>query len=203
MKYVYKDAVYEGNDFYCYHGTSVLMNRYDIQDYDALQTLERDLSSAKLALFTAEPFKGALDLKYLKRIHRFLFGEVYSWAGFVRGGQFMSKGETTFCRADMIPAYADNIFGKLRGEKWLRGLSREAFIERLAYYMAEVNTLHPFREGNGRTQRAFFAELARRAHYELNFGNVDPQAMLQADLDAYNKDYDSLIELLGQAVQKL
>ena len=202
MKYVYEDAVYEGSDFYCYHGTNVLMNRFDIQDFDALQHVERELSYTKSLMLAAEPFKGVLDLKYLRRIHRFLFGEVYSWAGFIRGGQFMTKGETTFCRADLIPTYANQIFGKLRDEKWLRGLPREAFIERLAYYMAEVNALHPFREGNGRTQRAFFEELARRARYELNYGKVDPQELLQADVNAYNKDYELLISLLDKAVQK-
>lgn len=200
MKYEYGGVEYEGDDFYCYPDTKVLVNRFDIRDYDKLQEIERGYSSAKIALITSSPFKGTFDLQYLQKIHRFIFEDIYTWAGKIRGGQFFSKGETEFVRAPMIYTYADNIFGKLRNEKWLRGLTREQFIERLAYYMAEINTLHPFREGNGRTQRLFFEELARRARYEINFGNADPDMLLEADIEAYNKNYTPMIALLEQII---
>jgi cell filamentation protein len=96
----------------------------------------------------------------------------------------------------MIPAYADSIFGKLRNESWLRGLEKDDFIKRLAYYMGEINALHPFREGNGRTQRVFFVELSRRAKYELDFSQIDPAELLKSDIAAYKKDYSLLISLL-------
>jgi cell filamentation protein len=115
----------------------------------------------------------------------------------------MTKGDAVFCRADLILTYADNIFGKLRAEKWLRGLDRLVFIERLAYFMGEGNALHPFREGNGRTQRAFFQELARRARFDLDYGKIDGDALLRADIDAYNKDFAPLISLLEKMVMKL
>ena len=198
MKYEYGGVEYEGDDFYCYPDTNVLMNRFDIRNYDKLQITERKLSYAKITILAENPFKGTFDLKYLQKIHRFIFEDIYAWAGQVRGGQFFSKGETEFCRAPMIYTYADNIFGKLKAENWLRGLDRKIFIERLTYFMGEVNTLHPFREGNGRTQRVFFEELARRARYELNFGNTDPDTLLEADIAAYNKDYELLITLLDQ-----
>ncbi len=108
------------------------------------------------------------------------------------------KGDTEFCRADRIHAYADNVFGRLKTENWLRKLERKSFIERLAYYMGEINALHPFREGNGRAQRIFFTELTRRARYDLDFGKVDAETLLQADIAAYNKDYAPLISLLDK-----
>jgi cell filamentation protein len=98
----------------------------------------------------------------------------------------------------VIPVYADDIFRKLKNENWLRKLDRQTFIERLAYYMGEINTLHPFREGNGRTQRVFFVELSRRAKYDLSFGKIDPEALLEADISAYNKDFEPLITLLDK-----
>lgn len=159
---------YEGDDFYFYPNTEVLMNRFNIRDFEKLQEIERDYSAARIAILSKNPFRGVLDFKYLQRIHRLIFSDIYSWAGRIRGGQFFSKGETEFCRAPMIYTYAENIFSKLRNEKWLRGLPREEFIERFAYYMVEINTLHPFREGNGRTQRVFFEELGRRAKIEIN-----------------------------------
>ena len=200
MKYEYGGVEYEGDDFYCYPDTQVLVNRFDIRNYNKLQITERKLSYSKILYLSEDPIKGVLDLKYLQKIHRFIFEDVYTWAGRIRGGQFFSKGNTEFVRAPMIYTYADNIFGKLRNEKWLRGLSREEFINRLAYYMAEINTLHPFREGNGRTQRVFFAELARRAHYEINFGNVKPRELLEADIAAYEKEYEPLIQLLDEKI---
>jgi cell filamentation protein len=100
----------------------------------------------------------------------------------------------------MIYTFSDNVFGKLRNEKRLRGLPRDKFIERLAYYMAEINTLHPFREGNGRTQRVFFEELGRRARYEINFGSVEPKQLLEADIAAYNKDYAPMTALLDEKI---
>ena len=203
MKYEYGGVDYEGNDFYRYPNSDVLMNRLNIQDYDELHVFERDISYRKMAYLVTNPIKGTLDLKYLQKIHKFVFGDIYAWAGRIRGGKFFSKGETTFCMADMIPSYADNIFGKLRQEKWLRGLEREDFIKRLAYFMGEVNALHPFRDGNGRTQRIFFAELARRAKYELDFSAVAPDKLLEADITAYEKDYSLLESLLDKMVSPL
>jgi len=200
MKYEYGGVEYEGDDFYCYPNTKVLVNIFNIHDYEILQTAEREFSYAKITKLQESPFKGTFDLKYLQKIHRFIFEDIYTWAGRIRGGQFFSKGETEFVRAPMIYTYADNIFGKLRNEKWLRGLTREQFIDRLAYYMAEINTLHPFREGNGRTQRIFFEELARRARYQINFSDADPDTLLEADIEAYNKNYVPMLTLLNQIV---
>ncbi len=198
MKYEYGNVEYEGDDFYCYPGTKVLMNRFNIQDGEKLRQIERDISYAKILYLEANPLKGTLNLKYLQRIHQYVFEDIYTWAGRIRGGQFFFKGDTEFCRADLIYTYADNIFGKLKSENWLRKLDRKTFIERLAYFMGEVNALHPFREGNGRAQRIFFTELTRRCKYELDFGGVDGEALLQADIAAYNKDYAPLMSLLDK-----
>jgi len=66
--------------------------------------------------------------------------------------------------------------------------------------MTEINILHPFRDGNGRTQRVFFGELARRAKYGLEFSATNPKALLEADIAAYNKDYAPIIAILSKIV---
>jgi len=200
MKYEYGSVEYEGDDFYYYPGTSVLMNRLGIRDADKLHETERKLTFAKITYLANNPFKGVLDLKYLQKIHRFIFNDIYGWAGIIRGGQFFFKGETEFVRAPMIYTYADNLFSKLRSDKWLRGMLRAEFISQMAFYMAEINTLHPFRDGNGRTQRVFFEELARRARYRLNFGNINIDELLKADIAAYQKNYSPLIKILDDIV---
>ena len=203
MKYEYGGVEYEGVSFYCYPGSDVLMNKFNIMDGGKLQEIERKMSYTGIIDLRDNPIKGVLDLKYLQKIHKYVFGDIYGWAGHIRGGKFFTKGDTVFCVADMIPVYAENIFGKLRSEKWLRGLVRTEFIERLAYYMGEINALHPFREGNGRTQRVFFVELARRAKYELDYSQAEPGELLDADIAAYNKDYTLLIALLGKMLTKM
>jgi cell filamentation protein len=201
MKYEYGGVEYEGDDFYCYPDSTVLINKLDIKDNDELQRVERDVTYPRIIYLNANPNKGVLNLKYLQKIHEYVFQDVYSWAGKIRGGKFFTKGDAVFCVADMIPTYAENIFGKLRNEKWLRSLERRAFIERLAYFMGEVNALHPFREGNGRVQRIFFAELARRAKRELDFSKATPGELLEADIAAYNKDYSLLEGLLERMLE--
>ena len=201
MKYDYGGVEYDGENFYCYPGSTVLMNKFDIKNGDKLQEIERKMSYANIVYLGENPIKGVLDLKYLQKIHKYIFGDIYVWAGHVRGGKFFSKGESVFCIANMILPYADSIFGKLRSEKWLRGFIRENFIERMAYYMGEVNALHPFREGNGRTQRIFFAELARRAKYRLDYSRIEPTELLEADIAAYNKDYSLIMDLLDKMLE--
>ena len=200
MKYEYGGVDYEGDDFYRYPDSDVLMNIFNIRDYEKLQEIEREISYTNMIRLGETPLKGVLDLKYLQKIHKFISEDIYTWAGRIRGGKFFSKGTTTFCLADMIPSYADNIFGKLRQENWLRGLNRDDFVKRLAYFMGEVNALHPFRDGNGRTQRIFFAELTRRAKFELDFSSVTPDELLEADITAYEKDYSLLENLLDRMV---
>jgi cell filamentation protein len=74
-----------------------------------------------------------------------------------------------------IESYARNVFGELAREHHLVGVGHEAFIARLAHHLANVNALHPFRDGNGRARRAFFCQLAREAGYRLDWQRTDHQ----------------------------
>lgn len=56
--------------------------------------------------------------------------------------------------------------------------------KKLAYYMAELNVLHPFREGNGRTIREFIRELAKYNGYELDLTKTTPKNMLNACIES-------------------
>jgi cell filamentation protein len=131
-----------------------LLSKYN-NEHDNLTIIERDITFTKLFYLQANPIKGVLDLRYMQKIHKFIFEDVYTWAGRLRGGGFMHKGDTTFCRANVIFTYSENIFGKLREEKWLRGLNREMLIRRFSYYMGEINTLHPFRGQRQNKSRVF------------------------------------------------
>ena len=60
-----------------------------------------------------------------------------------------------FCLSIHIESFSKDIFSKLKKDNYLRGLDKDAFVVRIAELLADINALHPFREGNGRAQRDF------------------------------------------------
>lgn len=141
--------------------SGVLVNKLGLLTQPELERVERDLTSFALLRLRDRPLPGGYDLAHLQGFHRAIFGDIYPWAGQIRTVA-ISKGNL-FCLPQFIEPSAAAIFGSLNGERNLRGLVRSTFLDRLAHYLGEVNALHPFREGNGRAQRAFFDQLARDA----------------------------------------
>lgn len=180
---------------YCYPGTDVLINKFGIHNANELHNLERQITSARAMELEYTPVQGKYDLAHLQQIHKRLLGDLYSWAGQIRDVR-IAKGNM-FCYPEYIRPMADEIFTRLLGDKHLKNLKRTAFIEQLAYYMGEVNALHPFREGNGRTQRIFFTQLAREAGYNLNLARIDKSQLLQADIASMAGSYGALEALLN------
>jgi cell filamentation protein len=143
----------EGQDPYCYPGTDVLKNIPGIRDNETLQQFETEISQWEQARIELTPVEGAFDLSHLREIHRRLFQQVYEWAGAIRTGN-ISRDETLFANHSLIESYGVEVFEKLAGERklWVRDSPPREFLGRLAEYFGEINALHPFREGNGRTQ---------------------------------------------------
>ena len=179
---------YEWDEQYCYPHSNVLKHKLDITDSDTLLTAERELTSLKLASAKLNYIKGKFDFDHLRRIHRYLFRDIYTWAGKIRNVD-IAKGNQ-FCLCCNIERYAQSIFQKIKRENFLID-SNNAPI-RLAYYLSEINVLHPFREGNGRTQRLFIEYLANIAGYEVNFSDVTAQEMIVASADSFACDYDKI-----------
>ena len=142
------------------------------------------------------PIMKIFNFDTLCKIHKIIFEDIFEWAGHIRHGDFLSKGNSIFCRGQYIEENAKTIMGNLQKEKTLCGLNKSKFIERMAYYMGEVNALHPFREGNGRTSREFFRQLSFNANYILDFGKTEKEERLTADIEAFNGQYDKLIKIL-------
>jgi len=199
-EYEYNYDVHD--DIYCYPESDVLINRFDIRDKDALNIVEKQITSLKIAQLEASPAKGDFDLAYLKSIHKFIFGDIYAWAGQIRKGDFLIKDRSIFCRAMYIESMAAEIHANLKKDNFLHGLEKVEFISKLAYYMGEVNALHPFREGNGRTQRLYFKQLCVKAGYDLEFHKAPRDMLIPADISAFNHEYSLLIEILENIVSK-
>jgi cell filamentation protein len=166
---------------YVYPGTDVLINKLGIQDAEQLARFERIISKRQLSALELNPIKGNFDLAHLQEIHRFIFQDIYPFAGEIRR-ETIAKDYFTFAPANFIEPAARDLFGQLKREGHLKGLPLEQFADRAAHYMAEINVLHPFREGNGRTQREFIRQLAQNAGFQLDWSKVDPQKLLQASI---------------------
>lgn len=180
---------YEWDREYCYPDSNVLINKLNIQDADALHTAEREITSLRLAAAKMQPIKGRFDMKHLQKIHAYVFGDVYEWAGKMRHVN-IAKGNQ-FCLAMNLDTYGSDLFKKLEQEHYLID-SMGNVPHRLAYYLSEINVLHPFREGNGRTQRLFIEYLASVAGYRVDFSQVSAEEMIVASADSFACDYESI-----------
>lgn len=188
-----------GTDPYLDPSTGVLRNLLEISSQDELDKAEADISYVVLIGLLDNPVPGSFDLAHYQALHKAMFGALYDWAGKLRTVE-LAKGNTRFAHVPYIAASAKTLFDELRRENLLRDLNDEQFIERLAYYYSEINILHPFREGNGRTQRAFFTLLANQSGHRIKWEDLNEQENLDASIAAYTGDTSKLVAMLKQLV---
>lgn len=182
----------------------VLENKLGISDADELEKAEYNITDDKLAEALVSLRPPVFDFKCLLDLHKFLFEDIYEFAGKVRTVN-ISKPDSPvpFCYVDFIPSEADRIFGELAKDKYLVGLELPEFSEKLAYYASEINALHPFREGNGRTTRLFLLLMARNAGYLIDYSFASRRAILHADTEAFAGNLQPLCDLYRQIVVKI
>lgn len=190
---------YERDDYYCYPNSSVLKNKLNIEDEKALSEAEREITAIKTLELIDRPLKGELNFNYIKRLHRHLFSDIYVWAGELRRID-ISKGNI-FCQYELIEVNSEILFNELKAENYLEGLDKDTITKRLAYYLGDFNTIHPFREGNGRVQRLFIRELASRMGYLVNFDGITTEEMIQASDKTFYHDYEMMEELIARAIK--
>ena len=184
----------------CYPNSSVLVNKLNIRDAQELEAVEAELTQLRSESF--EPDFAAFDLGALAAIHRHLFQDIYPWAGQLRTVD-ISKGNTRFCSAQYIQKEADRLLARLQSEQWLEGLALPAFVAKIADYYCELNVIHPFREGNGRTQRLFFEAIALNAEYEVDWSQVNRDEWLDANIRGYFADLAPLQVIFARIVSSL
>ena len=177
---------YEWDIRYCYENSNVLRNKLGINDAEALHVAEREIVAVRVLEAKRTPIRGKLDFKHLCDIHRYLFGDLFVWAGKLRTVN-ISKGNP-FCNADVLDMYGAELFQKLKSENYLLDVPQERIAERLAFFLSEINVLHPFREGNGRSQRTFIEYLALVAGFHVDFANVSADEMIEASVRAFDRD---------------
>lgn len=160
-----------------------LKNKLNISDSKVLYVKELEYSSIRMfELFSGKKnLKRTYDLQHLKNIHKYIFNDVYDWAGKIRNVD-IAKGNTLFCKTINIENYSENIFSELKRKNFFINNSKEELAHNLAKTFLDINALHPFREGNGRTQREFIRELAEDRGYNLSFNNITKDQMIELSI---------------------
>jgi cell filamentation protein len=183
------DAV---EDPYCYPGTTVLKNKLKLKTQEELDAFEAEITAQR----ADEPLPtGKLTYPHYRAIHKHLFQDVYDWAGKVRTVR-ISKGGSMFCYPESIDREMSKLFGTLAGQKHLKGTTSDEFAMKAAHLLADLNAIHPFREGNGRAQLIFLTLLAETAGHPLAMERLDPDQVMQAMIDSFGGDENPLATLI-------
>ena len=195
-----KDLYEKRNSNYCYKNSNVLINKLDIHNEKVLQKFEAKITAAKLLALRKKGIIGNFDTQHLIDIHTYLFEDIYPFAGKFRN-ENIAKGVFRFAEFEYIEPELERLLNELKSENYLEGLSKKDLTQRLAYYLSELNVLHPFREGNGRTIREFIRELALKNGYVLNLSNVSPSDFLKASIKSI-VDTTDLSNLIATCLQQ-
>lgn len=176
------------DDPYCYKGTFVLKNRAGLREQRRLQAFELEMS----ALRAEEPLpSGRFGPAHYRAVHRHLFGDVYAWAGKYRTVR-TAKGGNVFCYPEHIDAQMNALFRRLREAPFRGGQPADEFVTAAATFLAELNAIHAFREGNGRAQLAFMRLVSLRAGHPLDFTKIRPRAFLAAMIKSFGGELEPL-----------
>lgn len=184
------------DDPYTYENSTVLLNKLDLRDQSELDDFEAEISSAR----ANEPLpEGKFDFLHYCAVHHHLFQDVYEWAGTPRTVR-ISKLGNPFCFPEHIDAQADKLFADLKSRNYLKNLPTKEFAESAAHFLAELNAIHAFRDGNGRAQLTFFALLADQAGHALDLEKLQADAMLDAMIASFDGDETELAAVIKELI---
>jgi len=186
---------YDADNVYCYEGSAVLRNKLGITDQLLLEKFESDITSSRLIELELKPIQGKFDLKHLQAIHHAVFQDVYDWAGKIRTVD-ISRENSRFANIRMIDSASKKLFTNLVKENLFKNQNTQKVSSRLAHYLSEINVLHPFRDGNGRVQRVFIAQLALELGYKLSYSDLKQSEMYDAMEKAFFGDETQLASLI-------
>jgi cell filamentation protein len=175
------------NDPYVIAGSTCLINKLGFTNTADLNRAEAELTKLTMAELFYQPVAATFDLKHLQTIHQRLFEDVYAWAGQFRSVE-IAKGGALFLPYRLIHTELTGIFQQLHDEHLLARLTLAEFGQRAGFYLAQINKVHAFREGNGRTQRLLIEQLANHNGYMIDWNSISQDAMGQASRAARTQD---------------
>ena len=185
----------------CYEGTTCLKNIPGIKNEKQLNDFEAAITFAKSSKFIQDNLCLSFDTDHYKRIHRFLFEDIYTWAGEFRNVDMSKKG-TSFAPYNQIDNLMSNCFKRLKDKDYFQNMDFENFIENLVDFYCVTNIIHPFREGNGRTQRVFITQLVNFNNYKIDFSKINPDELMIATIHSANGVTDYLKDIFRKIIYR-
>lgn len=185
------------DDPYCYPPDfKVLRNKLNLRNPVELDHAERLIVRNRAQQGVP---KGDFDLRHLQAVHKHLFGGVYDWAGKVRTVE-ISKGGSQFQPKSFIETGVANVHRRIVAADYLKGSNRDGFAKQAGEIIGDLNHVHPFREGNGRTQLQFLNQLAERAGHRFDIQKLDRNAWMRASAKANDCDYTLMQDSIRDAL---
>jgi len=173
----------------------VLVNNFGIADSRQLNEIEADLGNLKISQLLQEPAPAAFDASYVRRIHAHIFGDLYPWAGQWRKVD-IGKGDTIFLTHTHIQSEVNALLGQIPVWTLSQTTSLDDWSQRAAQLILGLNFIHPFREGNGRTQRVFIQQWGRSLGKHLDWASVGADAMRRACVEGLAGNASSMCRLI-------
>ena len=161
---------------YFYPGTNVLKNKLGITNAEELQQAEADITFKKLTELYLNPIEGNFDAEHYREIHRYLFDDIYDFAGEFRNVD-MRKDFYFVTNSELENSL--NIVLEEMHRDFLKCHSYQDYVIFLAEFYYDILTVHPFREGNGRTTREFLREFVDKyiKDYKLKWSKMDKEQL--------------------------
>jgi len=181
----------------------ILANVRGITSRASLERLERVKAAAALIRLKMEPVRGGFDVFHYQEIHRRIFKDIYPWAGEFRHVNMSRQASHPFVTVLQMEAKLEKILDKLALDGHLKGLEMDDFAAKAGVLLGELNSVHPFRDGNGRVQREFVRELAEEAGHRINWNRISRAQMYEASDDNHNlARVTGLIEVVWSAIEQ-
>jgi cell filamentation protein len=163
----------------------ILRNTRDLTDVAELELIIARVSFVRVAELGESPLHGKFDVPHLRAIHRYIFQDIFPWAGDFREVTTSRTNSFGFPPPQFMVPSLENVFNALRAENHLKQLDPDQFAIRAGHYLGEINAIHPFREGNGRTQREFIRSIALKAGHRLVWKDLEPEENNSASRISY------------------
>lgn len=183
----------------------IYANFFDILNKKDLETLERELSSVRQAELISEiPTIASISIpeylysfKTYALIHKRLFSDLYPWAGKIRGFDMGYDGHN-FTNANDLVFYGEQVFDTFK-DKVSQGFERrEDFIRESARFLNLINTLHPFPDGNGRSQRNVISLHFNYHGFEFDWGKIHQWEVYETLKQSFEGNMESLERMLDK-----
>ena len=188
-------------DTYCYKDNpDILINNFNIRNKQELAIVEQKIVEEKLNKLLSYP-QGNYNLQHLQLLHKYLFGDIYPWAGELRTVD-ISKDNTPFCKPQYIVKEYNKLYENyIHKNNYLKDYKKSEIYKHLSYYHGEINIIHPFREGNGRTTRALLSLLTNNTHdLILNYNCLNNNDIIQASKDSVFGNYTLMDNLYKKMI---